>query len=76
MVECDPGRLALWTSAHLPDDAVVGHNDSPANPSHFIALNLNRHIVIIELPGADPSKAKIYTGPILLGDGQDLTPKP
>ena len=54
-------------------DAVVGHNDSPANPSHFIALNLNRHIIIIELQGADPSKAKIYTGPILLGDGQDLT---
>ena len=55
-------------------DAVVGHSDSTANPSHFLALNLNRHIVIIELPGGDPSKAKIYTGPTLLGDGQDLTP--
>jgi hypothetical protein len=55
-------------------DAVVGHNDSSTNPSHFLALNLNRHVVIIELPGGDPSKAKIYTGPPLLGDGQDLTP--
>ncbi len=55
-------------------DAVVGHNDSSTNPSHFMALNLNRHVVIIELPGGDPSKAKIYTGPTLLGDGQDLTP--
>jgi hypothetical protein len=55
-------------------DAVVGHNDSAANPSHFLALNLNRHVVIIELPGGDPSKAKIYSGPTLLGDGQDLTP--
>jgi hypothetical protein len=55
-------------------DTVVGHNDSAANPSHFIALNLNRHVVIIELPGGDPSKAKIYTGPTLLGDEQDLTP--
>jgi hypothetical protein len=55
-------------------DAVVGHNDSTANPSHFIALNLNRHVVIIELLGGDPSKAKIYSGPTLLGDGQDLTP--
>src|SRR5437868_12181949 len=34
-------------------DAVVGHNDSAANPSHFIALNLNRHIQIIEIPGGD-----------------------
>lgn len=55
-------------------DAVVGHNDSPANPSHFIAMNLNRHIIIIEIPGDDPSKSKIYSGPTLLGDGQDLTP--
>ncbi len=55
-------------------DAVVGHNDSSTNPSHFMALNLNRHVVIIELPGGGPSKAKIYAGPTLLGDGQDLTP--
>ncbi len=53
-------------------DAVVGHNDSAANPSHFIALNLNRHIEIIEFPGGDASKAKIYVGPTLIGQGQDL----
>jgi hypothetical protein len=55
-------------------DAVVGHDDSAANSSHFIALNLNRRIEIIEFPGGDPSKAKIYMGPTLLGDGQDLAP--
>src|SRR5690349_12145390 len=36
-------------------DAVVGHSDSPAQPSHFIALNLHGHIEVIELPGGDPS---------------------
>jgi hypothetical protein len=55
-------------------DMVVGHNDSPDNPSHFIAVNLNRHIMIFEIPGGDESKTKIYYGPTLLGDGQDLTP--
>jgi hypothetical protein len=55
-------------------DAVVGHNDSLSNPSHFIAVNLNRHILIIELPGGDSSKARIYSGPILIGPGQDLAP--
>ena len=55
-------------------DAVVGHNDSATNPSHFIALNLNRHVVIIELPGGDASKARIYNGPPLLGNGQELAP--
>jgi hypothetical protein len=55
-------------------DMVVGHNDSPANPTHFIAENLNRHIIIIEIPGGDTSKARMYSGPTLLGAGQDLTP--
>jgi len=55
-------------------DAVVGHHDSPQNPSHFIAMNLNRHIIIIEIPGGDASKSVIYSGPTLVGPGEDLTP--
>lgn len=55
-------------------DMVVGHNDSQANPTHFIAENLHSHIVIIEIPGGDTSKARIYSGPTLIGSGQDLTP--
>lgn len=55
-------------------DAVVGHHDSAQNPSHFMAINLNRHIIIIEIPGGDVSKSIVYTGPTLLGPGQDLTP--
>lgn len=54
-------------------DAVVGHNDSTANPSHFIAVNLNRQIMVIEIPGGNAAKAKIYMGPMLIGPGQDLT---
>ncbi len=55
-------------------DAVVGHNDSSNNPSHFIAMNLNRHVLIIELPGGNAAKARIFSGPILIGQGQDLAP--
>ncbi|HLH64025.1 MAG TPA: hypothetical protein VKV20_20300 [Ktedonobacteraceae bacterium] len=55
-------------------DAVVGHNDSPQNPSHFIAINLNRQIIIIEIPGGDASKTRIFYGPTLMGNGQNLTP--
>lgn len=55
-------------------DQVVGHRDSPQNPSHFIAMNLNRHILVIEIPGGDVSKSVVYSGPTLLGPGQDLTP--
>ncbi|MDQ6660002.1 MAG: VCBS repeat-containing protein [Chloroflexota bacterium] len=53
-------------------DKAVGHADSQSNPSHFMALNVNRRVEIIEFQGGDPSKAKIYVGPTLLGTGQDL----
>ncbi len=55
-------------------DQVVGHHDSSQNPSHFIAMNLNHHVVIIEIPGGDVSKSIVFSGPTLLGPGQDLTP--
>lgn len=55
-------------------DAVVGHNDSPTSPSHFIAINLNGRIEVIEFPGGDASKARIYIGPQLYGPGEDLIP--
>lgn len=41
-------------------DAVVGHNDSPQNPSHFIAVNDKGNIYVIELQGDDPNKSHIY----------------
>jgi hypothetical protein len=77
--------LGSWWRMHLDDmqygrprtfqfDAVVGHEDSASNPTHFILINLNRHVEIIELPGGDGAHARIYLGPILFGDGQDLTP--
>lgn len=55
-------------------DAVVGQNDSAVNPSHFIALNLKGRIEVIEFPGGDASKARIYIGPQLYGTGDDLIP--
>jgi len=55
-------------------DVVVGHNDSAATPSHFVAINLHGHIQILELPGGDPSHARMLVGPTLSGDGADLVP--
>jgi hypothetical protein len=56
-------------------DFVVGHNnDSPGNPSHFIFLNLNGHVEVIEQPAGDAGKAKIYYGPTLYSDDAILIP--
>ena len=52
-----------WTygkERHFEINAVVGHGDSANNPSHFTAENNNGQIIVIELPGNNVSKAKIY----------------
>jgi hypothetical protein len=52
-----------WTfgqQRHFEINAFVGHSDSATNPSHFTAENNNGQIIVIELPGNNVSKAKIY----------------
>lgn len=55
-------------------DAVVGHHDSAAHPTHFTAMNLGGHIEILEIPGGDASHARMLVGPTLTGAGSDLVP--
>lgn len=53
-------------------DAVVGQDDSPQHPSHFIAVNLHGTITIIEFPGGDPARARELISSSVLGPGGDL----
>jgi hypothetical protein len=53
-------------------DAVVGHQDSAAHPSHFLALNLGGHLSVIEMQGGDLGKTVIYAGPVIYGQEADL----
>ena len=53
---------------------VVGHGDSAAHPTHFIAVNLHAKIIIIEIPGGDSSHARIYSGPTLFSDNGHTIP--
>ncbi len=76
--------VAWWTNHQLDSiygnprtaqyDVVVGHGDSPDHPSHFVAINLNSRITIIEIPGGDSSHARIYSGPTLFSDNGSLIP--
>jgi hypothetical protein len=77
--------LMSWWSAHQLDatygfprtyqvDAVVYPGDSADHPSHYIFLNLNGTIQIIELPHGDSAHARIYKGPTLVMDNADLVP--
>ncbi len=77
--------LGAWWMLHQADatygrprtaqyDVVVGHSDSPTHQTHLIAMNFHARVVIIEIPGGDSAKAKIYEGPHLYGPDADLYP--
>ena len=55
-------------------DAVVYPGDSSQHPSHYLFLNLNGTILIVELPHGDSAKARIYKGPTLFSDNADQVP--
>ncbi|MFO7168219.1 MAG: hypothetical protein DIU80_009370 [Chloroflexota bacterium] len=66
--------LRYGTPRTFHTDAVVGHEDGSGTPSHFVAMNLNRQVVIYQIPGGDVSKTRVITGPYLFGAGEDKTP--
>jgi hypothetical protein len=74
-----------WTQVKLDDfqygrprtmqmDAYVGHSEAEGVPSHFVAMNLNRRVTILHMPGGDSTKVNTIVGPYLFGEGEDLTP--
>jgi hypothetical protein len=54
--------------------AFVGHEEGSGQPTHLIAMNLDRQVVVLELPGGDPSRIRSITGPYLFGADEHLTP--
>lgn len=79
------GNVMSWGQGKVDDvrygstrtfqtDEVVGHSDGAGTPSHFIAMNLNRQVLVIEIPGGDVSNIHTFTGPYLFGAGEDKTP--
>jgi hypothetical protein len=76
--------LAWWTNHQLDNlygmprtyqtDAIVYPSDTAEHPSHYIFLNLNGTVMIVELPHGDPTRAKIYKGPTLYADNAGYTP--
>lgn len=80
------GALGSWWQTYQDDlhygrprtshlEAVVGHNnDSATNPTQFVFLNIHGHIDIVEIPAGDPSKMRVYIGPVLYSANADLVP--
>lgn len=54
--------------------ANVGRPEEANAQTHLIAMNLERQVVILEIPGGDATKVRTLPGPYLFGAGEDLTP--
>ena len=77
--------LVAWTQTKLDDvrygrprttslSGFVGHNETGGVPSQFVAMNVNRRVIVFELPGGDSAQTRTLTGPYLFGANEDLTP--
>lgn len=55
-------------------DTIVYSGDTSDHPSHYVFLNLNGTVEIIELPHGDSSRARIYKGPKIFSDNAALVP--
>ena len=53
--------------------ATVGHSDGAGQPTTLIALNVDRQVLVMELPGGDPQRTKLLVGPYLIGAAADTT---
>lgn len=71
-VVLDDLRYGRPRTFHLT--ANVGRAEEASAPTHLIAMNLDRQVVILEIPGGDATKTRALPGPYLFGAGEDLTP--
>jgi hypothetical protein len=55
-------------------DAIVYPSDTSAHPSHYIFLNLNGSVAIVEIPHGDITHARMYKGPAIYADNPGYTP--
>lgn len=68
----DDMRYGYPRTMHV--QAFVGHGEEAGQPTRLIAMNLDRQVVVLELPGGDPSRMRSITGPYLFGADEHLTP--
>lgn len=71
-IKVDDMRYGRPRTFHLQADVVSG--DQRRVPTHFIAMNLNRQVIVFEIPGQDVTQIRTLSGPYLFGAGEDLTP--
>jgi hypothetical protein len=55
-------------------DALVYPSDTSDHPRHYLFLNLNGTVAIVEIPHGDITHARMYKGPAIYADNPGYTP--
>jgi hypothetical protein len=72
-IRIDDVRYGRPRTTHI--EGLVGHGaESAAQPTRLIGMNINRQVVVLELPAGDPAQVRSLPGPYLFGANEDLTP--
>jgi hypothetical protein len=80
------GAAVEWGQVRLDDlrygrprttrlTGMVGRpGETATRPTIFVGMNIERQVVVLELPGGDPTQVRSLPGPYLFGANEDLTP--
>jgi hypothetical protein len=68
----DDLRYGMPRTAHV--SAFFGREPDPRSPTHVTVLNLNRQVLVLEIPGGDTAAARMIVGPYLFGPSGDRLP--
>lgn len=72
-VRLDDLRYGRPRTTHL--EGYVGHGgEVEGRPTRFVGLNIDRQVVVLELPGGDTTQVRSLPGPYLFGADENLTP--
>lgn len=72
-IRLDDLRYGRPRTTHL--EGYVGHaGEIEGRPTRFIGLNIDRQVIVLELPGGDSTQVRSIPGPYLFGANEDLTP--
>lgn len=77
--------VAFWAQVKFDDlrygyprsyqvDGYIGYGESNGLPTHFMALNLHRQVVVLVVPGDNPTHVTTLKGPYLYGSDQEYAP--
>lgn len=55
-------------------DGFVGYGESNGLPTHIVALNLHRQVLVLVIPGDDPAHVTTLKGPYLYGADEEYSP--